>query len=198
MKLRMKEIESLLNFIACYIIVDEALKSRICDVAKFKLYPENSIITQEGQYSRHFRYLYSGCVRFHANYDGKEVTTWIEVENQLLPSYDGFSFDRPGGETLEASVDSVVVEIASDDFLKLLEEFPQLEHFARLWLEKEMSGQLEFYKFFMFMSAKEKYKRLRSYVPDIDLKVKAIHIASFLGISPETLSRLRAEHLKSK
>jgi CRP-like cAMP-binding protein len=194
----MKELNQLFDFIAQYIIVDLALKSRITDMASLKLYPANSVITQEGQYSRHFRYLYSGCVRFHANYDGKEVTTWIEVENQLLPSYDGFSFDRPGGETLEAVVDSVLVEISSDDFLKLFDEFPQMERFARLWLEKEMSGQLEFYKFFMFMSAKEKYERLLSYVPDIDLKVKAIHIASFLGISPETLSRLRADHLKSK
>jgi len=194
----MKEIESLFDFISNYIVVDEALKSRLVDMAHLKSYSSNTVIIQEGQYNRHFRYLHSGCVRYHANYDGKEVTTWIEVENQLLPSYDGFSFDRLGGETLEASVDSVVIEIASDDFLKLLEEFPQMERFARLWLEKEMSGQLEFYKFFMFMSAKEKYKRLLSYVPDIDLKVKAIHIASFLGISPETLSRIRAEHLKSK
>jgi CRP-like cAMP-binding protein len=193
----MKELESLLNFIARYIVVDDDLKSRILDIASIKSYPANSVITQEGQYSRHFRYLYSGCVRFHANYDGREVTTWIEVDNQLLPSCDGFSFDRPGGETIEAGVDSVLVEISSDDFLQLFDKFPQMERFARLWLEKEMSSQLEFYKFFMFMSAKEKHERLLAYVPDIDLKVKAIHIASFLGISPETLSRLRAEHLKS-
>lgn len=193
----MKEIEPLFDFMANYIVVDEDLQSRILDITSLKRYPANAVIIQEGQYNRHFRYLHDGCVRYHANYDGKEVTTWIEVANQLLLSYDGFSFDRPGGETLEASADSVVIEIASDDFLKLLEEFPQMERFARLWLEKEMSSQLEFYKFFMFMSAKEKYKRLLTYVPDVDLKVKAIHIASFLGISPETLSRIRAEHLKS-
>ncbi|MDE5423022.1 Crp/Fnr family transcriptional regulator [Ancylomarina sp. DW003] len=193
----MKEIEPLFDFMANYIVVDEDLQSRILDITSLKRYPANAVIIQEGQYNRHFRYLHDGCVRYHANYDGKEVTTWIEVANQLLLSYDGFSFDRPGGETLEASADSVVIEIASDDFLKLLEEFPQMERFARLWLEKEMSSQLEFYKFFMFMSAKEKYKRLLTYVSDVDLKVKAIHIASFLGISPETLSRIRAEHLKS-
>lgn len=193
----MKEIEPLFDFMANYIVVDEDLQSRILDITSLKRYPANAVIIQEGQYNRHFRYLHDGCVRYHANYDGKEVTTWIEVANQLLLSYDGFSFDRPSGETLEASADSVVIEIASDDFLKLLEEFPQMERFARLWLEKEMSSQLEFYKFFMFMSAKEKYKRLLTYVPDVDLKVKAIHIASFLGISPETLSRIRAEHLKS-
>lgn len=193
----MKEIEPLFDFMANYIVVDEDLQSRILDITSLKRYPANAVIIQEGQYNRHFRYFHDGCVRYHANYDGKEVTTWIEVANQLLLSYDGFSFDRPSGETLEASADSVVIEIASDDFLKLLEEFPQMERFARLWLEKEMSSQLEFYKFFMFMSAKEKYKRLLTYVPDVDLKVKAIHIASFLGISPETLSRIRAEHLKS-
>jgi len=194
----MKELNQLFDFIGQYIVVDEALKSRITDLASLKLYPANSIITQEGQSFRYFRYLHSGCVRFYANYDGKEVTTWIEVENQVLPPYDGFSFKKPGAETLEAVADSMLIEIPSDGFLKLFDEFPQMERFARLWLEKEMSGQLEFYKFFMFMSAREKYARLLSYVPDIDLKVKAIHIASFLGISPETLSRLRAEDLKSK
>jgi len=194
----MKELESLFIFISRYIVVDEDLKSRISDIAHLKFYPSNSIISREGQYSHYFRYLSSGCVRFFANYDGKEVTTWLEIENQVLPSSDGFSFKKSGVETLEAVADSVIIEIPSDDFLKLFDDFPQMERFARLWLEKEMSGQLEFYKFFMFMSAKEKYERLLSYVPDIDLKVKAIHIASFLGISSETLSRLRAEHLKSK
>ena len=82
------------------------------------------------------------------------------------------------------------------DFKILLAEFPNMEHFMRLWIEDEMSAQLEFYKFFIFMTAKQKYDRLLSYVPNIELRIKAIYIASFLGISPETLSRLRAAYLK--
>jgi CRP-like cAMP-binding protein len=191
-----KSINNLIAFISKYIRVEIALRSRILEITHIKQYPSNTIIISEGQYCRHFRYLDSGCVRYHANYDGKEITTWIEIENQLLYSYDGFSFRKAGGETLETVEDSVLVEISAEAILKLFKDFPIMERFTRLWYEDELSNQLEFYKFFMFMSAKDKYERLLSYVPSIELRLKAIHIASLLGISPETLSRLRADSLK--
>jgi len=192
----MNEIKSLYNFIGKYISLDEALKSRLADIVTIKNYPANTTFIQEGQYNRHFRYLHTGFIRFYSNHDGKDVTTWFEDSNQLLCSNDGFSFTKQTDESIETLEDCVILEISSSDFLNLLSDFPVLQRFLRKWIEDTFAMQLEFYKFIMFMSAKEKYDRLLAYVPDIELRVKAIHIASLLGISPETLSRLRAERLK--
>ena len=192
----MEEINSLFKFIAKYIYIDDDIKKRISEIAKVKLYPVNSSIIEEGQFSRHFRYLYSGCIRFHSNHDGKDVTTWFEDSNQLLCSNDGFSFTKQIDESIETLEDCSIIEISSDEFQKLLNDFPIMERFLRKWIEETFAMQLEFYKFFMFIPAKDRYDRLLAYVPNIELRVKAIHVASLLGISPETLSRLRAERLK--
>lgn len=191
----MKEIDSLNTFINKYIFLDYKLKERIEQVAVVKQYPTNSSILNEGQFNRHFRFLCVGCVRFHANYDGKDVTTWIETDNQILPTYEGFSIKGRSHESIETLEACSIIEINFNDFESILNDFPIVERFARLWLEREYANQLEFYKFFMFMSAQEKYARLLSYIPNIELRIKAIHIASLLGISPETLSRLRADRL---
>jgi CRP-like cAMP-binding protein len=192
----MKELEVFYSFIAAYIDLDDKLKLRIGEIIRFRHYAANSHILNEGQHSKYFRFLVSGAVRFHANYDGRDVTTWLELEKQILFYTDGFSFKTKNNESILALEDCLVIEISSVDFKILLAEFPNMEHFMRLWIEDEMSAQLEFYKFFIFMTAKQKYDRLLSYVPNIELRIKAIYIASFLGISPETLSRLRAAYLK--
>lgn len=192
----MKELEIFYSFITSYIDLDERLKLRIEEIVRFRSYNANTQVLNEGQYSNKFRFLVSGAVRFCANYDDRDVTTWFELDSQILLNTDGFSFMKRSGESIIALEDSLMLEISSLDFKALLNDFPIMERFIRLWLEKEMAGQLEFYKFFIFMTAKQKYDRLLSYIPNIELRVKAIYIASFLGISPETLSRLRAAHLK--
>jgi len=192
----MEEINSLLKFMNKYIYLDDDIEKRITEIAKVKLYSANTTIIEEGQFSRHFRYLYSGCVRYYSNHDGKDVTTWFEDRNQLLCSNDGFSFTKQIDESIETLEDCSIIEISSDDFQKLLNDFPIMERFLRKWIEETFAMQLEFYKFFMFLSAKDRYDRLLAYVPNIELRVKAIYVASLLGISPETLSRLRAERLK--
>lgn len=192
----MKELEVFYSFITEYVDLDDRLKLRIEEVIRLKRYSANTYILNEGQYSNRFRFLVSGAVRFCSNYDGRDVTTWFELDNQILLNTDGFSFMKRSGESIIALENSLVLEISSLDFKALSNDFLVMERFMRLWLEKEMSVQLEFYKFFIFMTAKQKYDRLLSYVPNIELRVKAIYIASFLGISPETLSRLRAAHLK--
>lgn len=192
----MKELEVFYSFITEYVDLDDRLKLRIEEVIRLKRYSANTYILNEGQYSNRFRFLVYGAVRFCSNYDDRDVTTWFELDCQILLNTDGFSFMKRSGESIIALEDSLVLEISSLDFKALFNDFPVMERFMRLWLEKEMSGQLEFYKFFIFMTAKQKYDRLLSYIPNIELRVKAIYIASFLGISPETLSRLRAAHLK--
>lgn len=195
-KIFMKELEVFYSFITEYVDLDDRLKLRIEEVIRLKRYSANTYILNEGQYSNRFRFLVYGAVRFCSNYDDRDVTTWFELDSQILLNTDGFSFMKKSGESIIALEDSLVLEISSLDFKALFNDFPVMERFIRLWLEKEMSVQLEFYKFFIFMTAKQKYDRLLSYIPNIELRVKAIYIASFLGISPETLSRLRAAHLK--
>ena len=77
--------------------------------------------------------------------------------------------------------------------MKLIHEYRQFEGFARLLAEEQITFTDQFFKGYMFLSAMEKYQLLLQYFPDIELRVKLTYIASFLGISRETLSRIRAQ-----
>jgi len=78
------------------------------------------------------------------------------------------------------------------DYKKLIETYPKFERFSRLLAEEQLAFIDLYSKGYMFMSAKEKYQLLLSNIPDIELRVKLGYIASFLGISQETLSRIRS------
>ena len=76
---------------------------------------------------------------------------------------------------------------------QLYQESPQFERFGRKMYEQQLAYLDAFYKGYLFMTAKERYDLLLSVFPDVTQRVNLGHIASFLGISQETLSRIRAK-----
>ena len=76
----MKELKVFYSFIAAYVDLDEKLKIRIEEIVRLRHYDVNTHVLKEGQHSKYFRFLVSGAVRFYANYDGRDVTTWFELE----------------------------------------------------------------------------------------------------------------------
>ena len=110
----------------------------------------------------------------------------------FLTSWYSFYSQVQSFEYIETLEDSVVYAIDYTQYQKLLEQFPSMERFGRLLAEEQMAFLDNFSKGYMFLTAKEKYQLLLSIYPNVELHVKLGHIASFLGISQETLSRIRA------
>ena len=102
-------------------------------------------------------------------------------------------FKKPSFEEIECLEDCILYQISYNNYQRLIADFPAFGNFARLLAEEMLAFLDEFSKGWSFLTAKEKYKLLLSYLPDIELRVKLGHIASFLGITQETLSRLRAQ-----
>ncbi|MEO0338467.1 MAG: Crp/Fnr family transcriptional regulator, partial [Bacteroidota bacterium] len=94
-------------------------------------------------------------------------------------------------EHLEVLENSTVVKISISSLEELYPKYPKLESWMRLVLEEQITFLDNFYKGFLFMQAKEKYDLLIGTFPDILQRVNLGHIASLLGISQETLSRIR-------
>lgn len=164
-------------------------------VASFvrKKYPKGSKLLMEGQYCKSLYFLESGTIRSFYQGDGIEVTHWFYKEDSFLSSWYGFYTGQPGYETIETLEDVVVYEISHDKFEELLDSFKMFERFARILAQEQVALVDSFSKGYLFLSAKEKYELILSYIPDIEQRIKLGQLASFLGISQETLSRVRGK-----
>jgi len=188
--------EAFFNFLGKYIPVSELLKRRIVEVSGVKVYSAREIIQEPGTYCKYFRYVVKGGIRYYTNFDGREITTWFEFENYLAIPFDSFFMQKLGFEYMQALEETHMLEISYDDYQQLYDDFPEMDRFGRLWLEQESAFQVDFFKYFNYLTAAQRYSRLLEYEPRIEQKVKLTHIASFLGIAPETLSRVRSNFIK--
>ncbi|MEO1257527.1 MAG: Crp/Fnr family transcriptional regulator [Bacteroidota bacterium] len=148
-------------------------------------------LLKTGQYCRTLYYLESGTVRSFFLNDGKDITSWIYREDQFFTAWYSFLNQESSFENIEALETSVVQYISHENLQQLYKSDPAFEKIGRLIVEEQFAFLDLYSKGYSFMTAKEKYDLFLSYFPDITLRVNLGHLASLLGISQETLSRIR-------
>ena len=184
--------EALYQNIQQYIRLDEPLKSAIGESFQKKDYKKGDFLLKEGQYARRLFFIEQGTLRTYYLHDNKEVTSWFYTEGYFVSSWNSFYTGAPSYESIEALSDCTVYWIAADRYQALIEAHSSFERFARITAEQQLAFLDSFSKGYNYFTAKQKYEHLIRFIPDIELRVKLGQIASFLGISQETLSRIRA------
>jgi signal-transduction protein with cAMP-binding, CBS, and nucleotidyltransferase domain len=157
-------------------------------VEKFK---KDELIVEEGKICRKVYFIKSGAIRRFYHEEGTEVTKWIYTDNQFVTSLSSFFEQKPSFESFQTCEETIVYSLSYSDELILL-EYPLFSKFHMRQLRLYLSKINEFHHMFRVMSAQEKYMYLLESFPQIILKAKLKHIASLLGVSQETLSRIRA------
>ncbi len=182
---------ALIDFIQDKVRLDAELIETIHSVCHIDSWKKGKLLIRSGKRARHVYLIQKGSARTFYYHDGKEVTSWIYSEGQLVTAWSSFYTGMISSENTELTEDSTVVSISFEQLQLLYKNYPKMQEFGRLMVEEQLVFIDYFYKGFMFMTAKEKYELLLSYFPEVTLRVNLGHIASFLGISQETLSRIR-------
>ena len=182
---------SILEYINARVQIDDTIKLAIGKVAKTEYLNKNDLLVKEGMVAHRIFFIQKGSARSCYDYDEKEVTSWFYREGHLITSWSSFYMQTPSFENIELTEDATILSLSYDDLQQLYRQFPKMQAFGRIMVEEQLTFLDYFFKGFNFMSAKEKYDLLLDYFPDITLRVNLGHIASFLGISQETLSRIR-------
>jgi CRP-like cAMP-binding protein len=185
--------ETLLQYIKEIVAVTPEDEKIITSYFHEKEVKKNENLLNQSQICRNLYFIKSGLLHTYYLHDGRIVSSWFYNENDIMTSWYSFLTQDPGYEFIQALEDSVVYSISQSDLLEVYRVVPSMERFGRILMEGQLAFIERFNKGYMFMSAKEKYDLLCEYVPDITLRVKLGLIASFLGISQETLSRIRAQ-----
>ncbi|WP_394751059.1 Crp/Fnr family transcriptional regulator [Spongiimicrobium salis] len=183
--------QSLLQEISNRCFLTPELQIRITNSFEEKETKKGDKILSQGNRANYLYFIKKGVLHNYYYHDDKQVSSWFYPENLFITSWHSFYAQKPSFEEIECLEDCILFQISYNNYQRLIADFPSFGNFARLLAEEMLTFIDEFSKGWSFLSAKEKYDLLLTYFPDIELRVKLGYIASFLGISQETLSRIR-------
>jgi hypothetical protein len=123
--------------------------------------------------------------------DGKEISDWFAFENDFINSINSFHLNIPSPHYIDLLETSTIVEVSRDAISMLTEKHHCFEKLGRIAVTKTMLQLQQRIASIQFESALQKYESLLTMRPDITQRVPLTHIASYLGITLETLSRIR-------
>lgn len=154
---------------------------------------KNTCLVKEGQYADKTYYIVSGCARAFYLKDGKDITDWFAFENDFICSINSFFLQVPSPHYIEVVTPGTLLEINRADFQQLSDRYRDFDRLGKQVITKTMLQLQQRIVSVQFETARQKYENLLAIHPDIPLKVPLTHIASYLGITLETLSRIRQE-----
>lgn len=154
---------------------------------------KNEYLLTEGQVCRHLYFLQQGALRGFYKLDGKEITHWFGFENDFVTSFHSFTTHEPSVENIQLLEGSILWSISKDTVSDLFNEYHEIERLVRIAYEKYYIRLEERFVNAQFKTARERYENLLQQTPHILERVPLGCVASYLGISQETLSRIRSQ-----
>lgn len=185
--------QNLIKYISSRCFVDTALRARIESDFEYLECEQGKILLEQEQRAQRLYFVEKGVIHNYYYQNGRKVTSWFYAENQFVTAWYSFYSQSGSFEEMQCLEDCSVYSITYDKFQKIIADSPAFGNFARLLAEESLAFIDYFGKGWSFLSAKEKYDLMHEYFPDIEQRVNLGHIASFLGISQETLSRIRGK-----
>jgi CRP-like cAMP-binding protein len=156
------------------------------------------MLLQAGNICNFEAYVIKGCIReYYIDNHGAELTLQFAIEDWWVSDITSFEDQKVSSMYIETLEDCALLMLSRQSKERLLAEVPKLERMFRLMIQRHLSTvQSRLFRTVTF-SAMEKYLEFIKRYPTIPQRVPQHYIASYLGISPEFLSKLRTRHLRN-
>lgn len=186
-------IESIIkNFEAHYLPLTDECKTELLQVSKILTGDKNEKLVKEGQFADRAYFIISGAARAFYLKDGKEITDWFAFENDFICSIHSFFLNSPSLYSIELMDAGLLLEISREKVQLLSSKYREFDRLEKQIITKTMIQLQQRVVSIQFETAKQKYDTLLKTYPHITQRVALTHIASYLGITLETLSRIRS------
>lgn len=157
-------------------------------VTEFK---KGDILLREGQYCQYCFFVVEGLVREFRIVDGEDVTAEFYSDTESIFSSTSALNSKPSSFSLECLEDSRINRVSFEQEREMYARFPRFEKMCRLQTEQNLLAFQEKFATYMSSSPEERYLQMLKTRPDIMNRVPQYHLASYLGVKPESLSRIR-------
>lgn len=174
----------------------EEEKAGVAEMTVVKKFLKGTVLLKEGQMANTCYHIYEGCIRKYLLKDGEEKTLYFFTENEAIsPASKGDA--KPSTYYLECLEDVTVSVATLEQEQKMYEKFPRFQELCRISTEMELKKNQELFATFMSSTPEERYINLVKTRPDLLARVPQYQLASYLGVTPISLSRIR-KRLASK
>jgi len=187
----------LFDFISKYVSLTEDEKNALLSLDLFHSVKKGTVLLKAGQKSQESYFVLKGCIRVYYIIDGEEKTTAFYTEMEALTPPCVIS-KTPSEYYISCIEDSILTVSNSDMELEVNSKFPKFEIMCRMLSEELLARQRIDFDAFKTSSPEQRYLNLLQSRPDLIQRVPQHQLASYLGIKPQSLSRLRARLLEKK
>lgn len=182
-----------------YLALDEAERKALLERSRVRRLKKRGFLLQEGEVCRSYAYVVEGCLRmYEVDEKGVEHNLQFALENEWIVDIGSFHAEKPSSLFIEALEPSVVVCIEYADLLRLYTEHPKFDRNFRVIIEDQFVELQQRMLRRNASSAEQRYAHFVEQHPALAARVPNVHIASYLGVTPEFLSRLRAKTSKGR
>lgn len=182
------------KYLTNHIDVDDESFSAFCSKFKSRTFRRNEILLKAGETCAYMYFVKSGCLRvFMLDAEGKESTRFLVFENKFGTAFPSFTLQEPSLASIQSLETSEVLYISYRDFQQLSDHFPGWEKVYRINLEKDYIESIKRIESLITFNAKDRYKLLLINNQTLIKRLPSKIVADYLGISQETLSRLKSK-----
>ncbi|WP_073232982.1 Crp/Fnr family transcriptional regulator [Pedobacter caeni] len=174
-----------------YVKLKADSRQALKECSRIEVFEKNTILVKADQYSKALMFIITGALRAYYLKDGKDISDWFAFETDFICEINSFFLEKPSDHYFETLEKSTIMIIPKESIMKLCDQHHDIERLARYSTTKTMIGLQRRLVSLQFETALQKYNNLLAVYPHITQRVSLSHIASFLGITLETLSRIR-------
>lgn len=153
--------------------------------------PAKGYYLQQDQICRELGFVNSGSFRTFYQLDGKEINTHFCFESEFVVDYDSFLHEKPGRYYIQALETAEIVTFNRNALITAYQQSHNWERFGRMMAEYSYQLTTKRVESFMFLDAEQRYLQMLAETPHYLERIPLYHLASYLGIERESLSRLR-------
>ncbi len=187
----------LINHVGQYFTIDESIKSLFEKYFISILISKNTILEEEGKIPQFLYFVNEGYLRsFYYDDQGDEVTTYIATPNQYMASFLSLSHQKISTENIETITDCNLLKINRNDFMKIIDSHDSFKNYSLTIFEHAFTQMNQRANGLATLSAEQRYSLLINNQGNILQNVPIQYIASYLGIKPQSLSRIRKQIIK--
>jgi CRP-like cAMP-binding protein len=183
--------EKLIDSIKSFIDLSQKETDYIGQLFKEKSIKKGDFFLAEGQVCKQVGFIIKGLIRYYINHDGEEKTYAFAQENNFVCNYESFIPQAPTTKIIQALEDCEMLIVSFDDLQIFYKSIAQGERFGRLVIGQVFIQLLQDLSSFYTDSPEYRYEKFVKEHPDLQQRISQYYIASYVGVKPQSLSRIR-------
>ena len=186
--------EQLIAHFDQYLPLNEVEKEELLQKSSVRRLKRRQFILQEGDICRRYHFVAEGCLKmYHVDKKGTEHNIQFAAENEWITDIGSFHSEKPSRLYIEAMEPSIILQIERKDLIDLYTQFPKFDRNFRVIIEDKFVELQNRVLLNISATAQERYLNFLEQYPHLANRLPNTQIASYLGITPEFLSKIRKE-----